>query len=399
MDDVWAKNIRALRLRNPLAADQLDRTEAHKAVVWARARAEDALSASVQMSDGRRLALCSAYRPLAEAQKTARKLDLQSRAVAAVSGFGAGHHIRALAERLSGSQESAEPATGPSTARGGLIVFEPDPSLLKNVLRKLDFSTLLASGQLELVLGPQTDQPTLIRRLGSLSGLIAQGVQFLDHGPTAQMHPEPVAAFREVMGRVVAFCRTTVMTTLRNSVRTAANLCGNLGPYAAGPTTDPLAGAAAGYPAVLVGAGPSLARNAHRLAEPGVRDRVVIITVQTALQPLLDRGVRPHFVTALDWSPISARFYEELPPLPDVTLVAEAKCHPSILDHYPGPIRLLQNPFLDRLLGDAARPIQPLPAGSTVAHRSVCRSRSTGCSSTAVSSGAIVSGRWSRIFH
>ncbi|MDX1566112.1 MAG: 6-hydroxymethylpterin diphosphokinase MptE-like protein, partial [Phycisphaeraceae bacterium] len=137
--------------------------------------------------------------------------------------------------------------------------------------------------------------------------------------------------------------------------------------------------AAAGHPAVLVGAGPSLARNAHLLAEPGVRDRVVIIAVQTALRPLLDRGVRPHFVTALDWSAISARFYEDLPSLPDVTLVAEAKSHPSILDHYPGPVRLLQNAFLDRLLGDAARPIRPLPAGSTVAHLSFYLAQHLGC--------------------
>ena len=53
---------------------------------------------------------------------------------------------------------------------------------------------------------------------------------------------------------------------------------------------------------VSVGAGPSLARNIHLLADPAVRRNVVVISAQTTLKPLLDRGIQPDFVTALEWS-------------------------------------------------------------------------------------------------
>ena len=75
--------------------------------------------------------------------------------------------------------------------------------------------------------------------------------------------------------------------------------------------------AAAGFPAVCVGAGPSLSRNLALLANPETRRRLVVITAQTTLKPLLACGIRPDFVTALDYHHISTRFYEGLDELPD----------------------------------------------------------------------------------
>ena len=68
---------------------------------------------------------------------------------------------------------------------------------------------------------------------------------------------------------------------------------------------------------------------------PQVRANVVVITAQTMLKPLLAYGIKPDFVTALDYHEISKRFYEGLTDLPDVTLVAEPLVHPTVLDQLP----------------------------------------------------------------
>lgn len=132
-------------------------------------------------------------------------------------------------------------------------------------------------------------------------------------------------------------------------------------------------------PAICVGAGPSLVRNVDLLRDPAVRRNVVLITAQTTLRPLLDRGIRPDFVTALDWSAISQRFYEGLPDLPDVTLVAEPKAHPTILDSFPGPIRCAKSGFCDELLGELAQPRVAIRSGATVAHLSFYLAQHLGC--------------------
>ena len=130
-----------------------------------------------------------------------------------------------------------------------------------------------------------------------------------------------------------------------------------------------------------VSAGPSLRRNIDQLAAPGVRDRCVIIAAQTTLKPLLAAGVRPHFVTALDFHEISRRFYEDLDAddVKGVTLVADPKANPVILDAFPGPVRCSGSNYLDDLLGSVARDMGTLPNGATVAHLAYYLGRHLGC--------------------
>jgi len=193
------------------------------------------------------------------------------------------------------------------------------------------------------------------------------------------MHGEALGKFAKMVTDILAYCRTNVATALVNASRTCRNLAQNLGPYAAGATVNELHQAAAGCPAVLVSAGPSLVKNVDLLRDPALRANVVVIAVQTALRPLLDRGIRPDFVTALDYSPICTRFYEGLPDLPDVTLVVEPKANAAILDAFPGPTRVCHAPWLDRLLGEHARPIVPMKPGATVAHLSLYLAQHLGC--------------------
>jgi hypothetical protein len=125
-----------------------------------------------------------------------------------------------------------------------------------------------------------------------------------------------------------------------------------------------------------------LARNIQELAKPGVREKFVIIATQTTLKPLLRAGVKPHFVTALDYHEISRRFYEGLTEadVEGVTLVAESKANPVILDGFPGAVRCPSDERMQILLG-AGLPASPgtLPAGGTVAHLAYYLARHLGC--------------------
>jgi hypothetical protein len=67
------------------------------------------------------------------------------------------------------------------------------------------------------------------------------------------------------------------------------------------------------------------------------QDRAVIVAVQTTLQPLLEIGVEPHFVTSLDYHDICARFFERLPKGLKTELVAEPKATAAIFKLHPGP--------------------------------------------------------------
>ncbi len=315
--------------------------------------------------------LCSRVHPLKEAHRLVDGLDLVEHAVVVVLGFGAGWHVKRLAER---SEKSTL-----------IVVFEPDLSLLRTVLEHVDHSSWMRDALLVFITDAD-DRGALAAKLVGAESIVGQGVHVLEHPPSRERLGEQATRFARNFSEQVAAARTTLATTLMRSVDTTRNLLRNVDHYVGGAGIAELEGAAAGWPALIVSAGPSLHRNMALLADERVRQQCVIVAVQTALLPLLHAGIKPHFVTALDYHEISRRFYESLDAtlLHDVTLIADPKVHPVVLDIYPGPVRCCANGFLDRLLGKAARPMGELPAGATVAHLAMYFARYLGCDPVAM---------------
>src|SRR5678815_5014784 len=132
------------------------------------------------------------------------------------------------------------------------------------------------------------------------------------------------------MGEWAAFCKTSINTLVLNSRRTAENIARNIGWYIATPSASRLENRHKGEPAVIVSAGPSLRKNIDLLQR--LQDKAVLVAVQTTLQPLLEKGIRPHFVTSLDYHDICTRFFENLPAGLETELVAEPKAASAIFD-------------------------------------------------------------------
>ncbi len=316
-------------------------------------------------------ALCSRHRPLDEADRLAAGCDIVEHAVFAVLGFGAGYHVRRLAERLG--------------RHGIILVFEPDVALLRSVLERVDHAAWM-SESIVLFLTDPDDRGTLAGKLSQAEAIIAQGLEILVHPASRSRLGDAAQRFGKSLADHVDAAKVTLLTTLMRSVDTIRNYVFNIDHYAAGPGVTELRGAAAGRPAVVVSAGPSLKRNLHLLAAPCVRERCLIIAAQTTLRPLLAAGVRPHFVTALDYHEISRRFYTGLTPddVAGTTLVVDPKAHPVILDSFPGALRCCTAPFLDELLGGHRRPMGDLPPGATVAHLALYLARYLGCDPVAL---------------
>lgn len=127
----------------------------------------------------------------------------------------------------------------------------------------------------------------------------------------------------------------------------------------------PLANLYPHAPGVVVSAGPSLSRNVDLLR--GQEQCFPIAATQTVLRYLLHKGIKPRFVCAIDYHPISARFYEGITKrdVHGTTLVCQAACHPSIPKAWPGEVLFCGNDLLDQILG--LPPSPTLPAVGTVA--------------------------------
>ncbi len=317
--------------------------------------------------DGTQRLLASKRAPLEEAVRLAETAPIDEAGAFIVLGFGLGHHVAALASRL--------------RKTGVMLCFEPDVPLLRAVLERVDLTAAFAESNIAILTDAE-DAAAITATFTGLEGIVALGVKLIEHPASRWRLDDEGQKFSESVTRVVRAMRTTVITTLVQVEITLRNVLMNLDHYAACDGVAPLRGSAQGRPAIVVAAGPSLRRNLRLLTQPGVRDRFVIIAVQTALKTLLAHGIKPHFVTALDHHEISGRFYEGLraDDVEGVTLVVEPKANAIIMDAYPGAIRCASDKFLDGLLGDVAGPPKgELQPGATVAHLAYYLARYLGC--------------------
>jgi len=325
-----------------------------------RTRSDD-WTVALPASDGRPAQLHSRYNPRAEAEKLVDGVETDDCYCFFVHGLGLGYHITALRERI------ADDAV--------IVVIEPNLALIATALAHVDLTAALDGGRLIFI--TSDEKSALHARLQPHTALMMLGARFVSHPPSQRVAGEFHGRVRALLTEFVAFSRTSVITLVHNAQITCRNIMQNIGAYASTTSIAPLENRYAGMPAVIVSAGPSLRKNIDQLID--ARDRVVVCAVQTTLKTLMDRGIVPDFVTSLDYHEVSKQYFDGVSGLENVHLVAEPKATWHVLDRYPGPVSILDNPFARLLIGDHLAPRAALPAGATVAHLAFYLARYMGC--------------------
>ena len=319
--------------------------------------------------EGRRLA--SRHRPGEEISRQLGDLDLREVKTVAFLGFGLGLHVEHVARGLK--------------HHGLVIVYEPDLALLKAVLSRIDMTEWISGANVMIV--TDCDDPAALHSvLVGREPMLMLGMRIIEHAPSLIRLGEGSPRFTRMLADFANTARMTVMTTLGRSAETMGNLLANLDHYVFGRSIAELKGSAAGRLGVVVSAGPSLHRNLHQLAGPGVRERCAIVATQTTLRPLLEAGVAPHYVTALDYHAISSRFYEGIraEDVVDTELVVDPRVNPAVPDAWPGRLRVIDSEHVDEFLGPLARNGVQLEACATVAHLAYVFARFLGCDPVAL---------------
>lgn len=310
---------------------------------------------------GRHIYLHSRHQPMSEAARLIESIPVEQKTAFYLLGLGLGYHLEHLFERA--SDEAI------------FCIFEPDLRVIRAALESRDLSKLITSRR--LLWFWELDKSTLFRRLTPHTALISVGAETIAHPPSVQLQESFHNQVRIWLGEYASFCRTNMNTLVLNSEQTARNIARNIGWYAATGSINRLAGRYRNRPAVIVSAGPSLRKNKHLLK--GLEQSAVLIAVQTTLQPLLEMGCQPHFVTSLDYHEICTRFFEKLPPGIRTELVAEPKATPGVLEMMTGPVSLIGNDFAEGLLREMNLAKTALTSGATVAHLAFYLAEHLGC--------------------
>lgn len=347
----YPKNREALASRHPELAAALDGTDA-AALDLLKARSG---KPSARLPGG--AYLHSRYDPEAEAAKACEEALAAGADLIVVMGMGLGY--------------AAEAAL-----RAGVLVVvaEPDAAVAKACLCARDMGHFLAHERLFFCYpdgGPALGQ--------LLEGLDARAVARVENSALAVAFPEPMSSIRSAYARFREKDRINAATLKRFGRRWVRNLAANL-PYVSGaPGVSSLMGRFSGCPAIVLAAGPSLDELLPRLAR--LRERFVLVCVDTALRSALRAGVEPDFVVVVDPQFWNARHLDRCPS-PRSVLVTEASVWPSV---FRNPFRAVFAcssiyPLGRYIEARSGPPRGQLGAGGSVATTAWDFARALGCS-------------------
>jgi hypothetical protein len=351
-------NLAALWASDPNLAEAVESVEEPYPVEASKAGPP---TVAVTTPDGRKVYLHSRYQPIEEAKKLIEPIAFDQKMTFYMLGLGLGYQLENLFERA--SDEAI------------ICIFEPDVRMIRTALEQRDLSSIIKSHRLFWFHRPSKAE--FFQRLTPHTALVSVGTETITHAATAQLHEIFARQVETWIGEFAAFCRTSMNTLLLNSRKTAENIAANIGWYAATPCLSRWKDAYKGHPAIIVSAGPSLRKNKHLLA--GLESSAVMIAVQTTLQPLLEMGVEPHFVTSIDYHEICTRFFEKLPPRVRTELIAEPKATSAVLDMMTGPVTVIGNDFAEALIRELSLKKKSLTSGATVAHLAFYLAEYLGC--------------------
>lgn len=273
----------------------------------------------IRVPQGAWLTLHDADDPLAEARAQLLKALAADGVVSAsycVIGAGAGWMVDAIEER------------SPSAR---VLVLEPVPQFVAAMLSRRDFRSLITSGRLLILAGPAFDGVghawrVFGREVGSLTQVI--------HPTIAVARRDATIAAARLARRAFQDAQSNDEARRRFAAPYLLNTITNLPVVSREATVSGLFGLCAGQPVVIAGAGPSLNRNLEAMRP--YRSRVVLVSADTALRPILAAGMAPDFVVAVDPGAPNARHLTNLPPCPDTVLVAEPSVQSRSFEAFAG---------------------------------------------------------------
>ncbi|NDV25560.1 6-hydroxymethylpterin diphosphokinase MptE-like protein [Desulfovibrio sp. JC010] len=215
-----------------------------------------------------------------------------------------------------------------------VIVTDPNPEMLLACLGQTDYRPFMEAGKLHFC---PADEHSLMLIIKELDLQFVYGKIYLRLDMASQqLGPEYSQWSSTVKAKLESF--TVEMTTLRLKQDVmVGNELDNFSRILKDGSISPLKGAGRGMGAVILGAGPSLARFGPELAaNPG---QAIYATSLQGLPAVQKTGIKPHFCVGIDYNASMSRVYEQLDKewAKDIPLIYSTKLDHKVLAEYPGP--------------------------------------------------------------
>ena len=361
-EDIYRKNLDIIARKDPFLAQLLEQVQVPSSYRVEPSRDGDP-SLIITTPEGKQKVIHSRYSPREEASRLISSLDIASEVNLIFLGLGLGYHVECLIRHGVGEYN--------------LYLVEPDPALFKIAISTRDLSLFLESPRTTLLVGLPPEE-TCKRLEQYLNHFVFNGVRTIPL-PSLDSFQRPfwdaILSHILKLHQLLAF---NARTRAGQMPMVYENMFGNLRFILSSPGIIPYNQFYHGIPAIIISAGPSLDKNISLLTR--AKGRCVLIAVGTALKPLLQKGIEPDFVAAIDPHAHSAEAFPQEASTLNTTLVFDPQIPPQICGFFGGKgVSFLNDTHFCQWLVHAQEDKGTLGLHHTVAHTSFSLACWMGC--------------------
>jgi hypothetical protein len=249
-----------------------------------------------------------------------------------------------------------------------LCVAEAIPEILKLALGAHDLSDVLTDEDIHFFVGERINKILDDFRpiqLKSISG----NIQKFALPPMMALYDGFYDEIEKKFHDHVSSLRYSFYTFLKHKNFSLTNVFQNIPHIMHATPVNKLKGLLAGYPALLIAAGPSLSKAMETIRIHS--KEYFIICVDTALKPLLENDIKPDLVVTCDPHPINYRKVAGLPAakMASLPLLFRADAAPDVIKEFGGYKFILDsNTTISRWIVNTDRRVMAFPPHPTVSH-------------------------------
>ncbi|GMB09127.1 motility associated factor glycosyltransferase family protein [Thermolongibacillus altinsuensis] len=307
---LFDNNLKLLKKYHPSIYHQVSKMHFNENEVkreWEIVYTRSGFPTLIYKGEGLNYLLHSKYDPIKEAKNFIKNNLEESANGYIVYGFGLGYHIKELLENIEAKE---------------LVIFETRPAVFYLALKYVNLEGIVNNTNIKIYL--EDDVKSFVQEFNKIE---LKEYQLIIHGPSLKIMPKDFTDIKFLFENY----KVHQNSFNRHKLLLQSNFQENIKRYH--QSVDVLFGKWINQPIVIVSAGPSLDKNKHLLRD--IQNRALIMSVGTALKPLLQIDVIPDFVIITDPQDI---VYNQIDGLEDleIPLIALSTCNKHVLQNYKG---------------------------------------------------------------
>mgnify|MGYP001274450223 CR=1 FL=1 len=316
----YEKNLSSLRKRSEEFACLIDKSVIN-IPFHLQETPDKQITASIIREDGKAVYLHSRHNPVKEADRTLEAFEKKPD-IFIIGGFGLGYHVEAAVRKYPDIK---------------ILVLEKDISFIKYTMTVRDISAILENENVEYIVTEKGEEILEILQKCETRNIAVSILRL-----AKELYPDTYSNITRLVHSFVNSREINIATLARFQKLWTRNILNNAFHFTKYAGINTLYDKFAGVPIFIVASGPSLSKNIEELRR--VKGKGLILAMNSAFRKLVDMGIIPDMVMAVDPQDIITKFFTGVYS-PQTLLITEITVSKKIITPYPGSILFTSSVF------------------------------------------------------